>query len=744
MCGIAGIYRFQGSPLNEATQSILEKMGHRLRFRGPDDQKLYLDNKTLGFVFRRLSIVDLEGGAQPFRSADGSVTIMVNGEIYNHKLLRQQEVPDYPFQSDSDCEVVLALYCKYGLDFLHKLNGMFAISIYDKNKNQLILIRDRLGVKPLFYAKTSTQHFIFGSEIKAIAAHPECPRSFDWLASMTRVQDRFDIYKPMPASIFKDIHQLDPGTLLIVDEKGMKEHHWWQAPEPVLDNENRRTVGDAIEEYHAILDDSVRLRLMSDVEVGITLSGGIDSVSIAALASKYQNLKTFTVMCNSTFLNGDVKAAHEAAKHLKLENYQLNFPWKNNEIDYSVTKRIIYDMEMDIDIEHVYKYLLCRKIKQDFPSIKTLLMGQGSDEFNGGYSKLYANSKAEFGNDDRNWNQFMEAIKELKMRNLCNHIDPKLQGVHSVLRDDFLEDILDKKAITPWAYYQAMYLRSVMDYNLWHEDRSSSANKLENRVPFLDYRLVEFLMKIPPQLQADLFWDKQILRQSMTRYLPEHLIKRKKVPFFQGAGQQYSYRLVYELLTANNNEFLNEALFDNPHVSHIFDKESISTLLGKIKECPSYSGATKLMQYASWGLLSLWISQGMPEPSVAFKDTLSWYNIKDWNQQEDKLTKDLLESPLKKEDVVFFTQNTTIAFNNDEKSNLSIFRNGSFNFLVEFNDNPSFVTFLKALDGIKSIGEIANEHNFNPNYILSEIAEAIEYGVLLHKKKPVIKTGFKE
>lgn len=731
MCGIAGIYRFQGAPLREATHSILRSMGQRLRFRGPDDEKIYVDNKILGFVFRRLSIVDLNGGAQPFISMDGSVVVMVNGEIYNHKQLRSQEVPDYPFQSESDCEVILALYCKYGLDFLHLLNGMFAISIYDKNKKQLVLIRDRLGVKPLFYAKTNDQQLIFGSEIKALAAHPHCPRGFDWQASLTRRQSAFDIYSPLPASIFKGIHQLNPGTFVICNADGMKEHRWWEAPKPVCeDGQDKRTLEDAIEEYHSILEDSVRLRLMSDVEVGITLSGGIDSVAIAALASKYQNLRTFTVMCNSTFLNGDVKAAHEAASHLKLENYQLYFPWKNNEIDYATTKRILYDMEMDIDIEHVYKYLLCRKIKQNFPLLKTLLMGQGSDEFNGGYGRVFADSKASFGNDERHWDLFMDAIQEIKMFNLCNHIDPKLQGSRSELREEFLESTLNTPHVTPWAYYQAMYLRSVMDYNLWHEDRSSSANKLENRVPFLDYRLVEFLMKIPSHLQADLFWEKQILRQSMARYVPEHLAQRKKVPFFHGVGQQYSYRLMYNLLTSNNNEFLNEAIFDNPYAYEVFDTKAISALLSKTKECPSYSGADRLMHYASLGLLSLWIHKGMPEPAEINNDNLNWYPLKDWDKQEDQLTATLLESALQNEDVVCFTQNTTIAFNEGEQSNLTVFQNGSFSFLVEFADNPNFVFFLKAVDGVKSIAQIAKEQGYNPNYILSEITEAIEYGVL--------------
>ncbi|HHI5329642.1 TPA: asparagine synthase (glutamine-hydrolyzing) [Legionella pneumophila] len=738
MCGIAGIFQYQGAALDNLTlQSQLKSMGHRLRFRGPDDERYFIDEKHLGFVFRRLSIVDLAGGAQPFVSADGNIVVMVNGEIYNYESLRQSEAPDYPYQSKSDCEVILALYQKYGLSFLSKVNGMFGISIYDKAKGQLILIRDRLGIKPLYYAQTSEKHIIFGSEIKALAAHPECPRGFNWVACMSKDAMADFILNPLPASMFEGISSLDPGTYVVFDEKGTHHVAWWTFPTPKMPeayDDDHRTVQNIMDGYHEILQDSVRVCLMSDVDVGCSLSGGIDSVAITTYASQIKPIDTFTVLCNSTFMNGDVKAAHEAAKHLNCPNHQLYFPWRANEINYQEFKRILYDVEMPINNEHLYKYLLYRKLKQDFPRIKTILMGQGSDEFNGGYCHEYIKAiNKELNYDERNWDHFMDAMRRIKKEQFILQLAPKLVQYNDILSEAFVDNLFNSEAYTPWAFYQARNKRAVADYNLWHEDRMSSANMLENRVPFLDYRLVEFSLNIPPPLYKELFWNKEILRKNMEKYLPIHLAQREKAPFFFGSGLRYSYRMAYQLLTANNNECLNEAIFDNPYVKDVYDLPAIAKKVDMVRTCPSYEGSIDLLSFVCWGLLAKWISGGMPEPETRFADKLSWYTIKDWKKQESELAQQLLESPLGAKDVLDVNEKILILLDVQSKGDVYIIRDEKLEFVIEAWEKPELIQFFKAIDGKQSIDAIAHTHGFTAEKILPDLADAIEYGVLIKR-----------
>ena len=325
MCGFAGVLKREGI-MGQEIEPILRAMGQQIAHRGPDDKQLYCD-EAVGLTFHRLSIVDVQQGRQPLENEDGSLVLVVNGEIYNHQALKSQLKSAHHFGSQSDCEVILHLYEEMGLDFLKHLNGMFALLLWDKRAKILIAARDRLGIKPLYYT-ISKERILFGSEIKALFAYPDCPRVFDWKQALSD-----SLYTPYSiaglTSFFEGIEYLPGGSFLMVDlasDNITVQPYWQLAP---LSEEayaaDQRTEEQIIEGYRELLADAVKMRLMADVEVGLFLSGGIDSVSVAAFAAQELPLQTFSVLSQSTFQNGDARAGHLAAQHFGLPNHQVLF-----------------------------------------------------------------------------------------------------------------------------------------------------------------------------------------------------------------------------------------------------------------------------------------------------------------------------------------------------------------------------------------------------------------------------------
>jgi asparagine synthase (glutamine-hydrolysing) len=536
MCGLAGILKKNGN-LGSEIEPILRTMGNQIAYRGPDDEQIFI-NGSFGGVFRRLSIVDVAGGRQPLFNEDNSLMLMVNGEIYNHRDLKSRLKEPHQFRTQSDCEIILPLYEEKGEDFLNDLNGMFALVLWDKRKQRLILARDRLGIKPLYYTD-SKQRLLFGSEIKALLAHPDCPREFDWVEALSHQHQQMYPDDCLP-SFFKDIHYLPAGSLLIADmpANNITVKRYWRLT-PLSDEEyalDTRTEQEMIAGYGELLADSVKLRLMADVEVGLFLSGGIDSVSVAALASRHQKLHTFSVLSQSTFQNGDARAGHLAAKHLGMPNHQLLYSWHDNPFTPEHWKALLWLCETPLcNAEHLYKYHLHRYAKHLRPALKVILLGQGSDEFNGGYSVDYVKDyRPDLNEEERNWSAFINIFGDFEKDALIGRANANLAQYGGVLTKGFLASCSRQTHYqNPWLYYVNMYLQNLQMYNLWHEDRTAAGNSIENRVPFLDHRLVEYTMKIPPQKYEALFWDKAILRQAMKEQLPPELSQRPKCPLWR-------------------------------------------------------------------------------------------------------------------------------------------------------------------------------------------------------------------
>ena len=319
MCGISGIISFNRN--KEVKPSHLRKMADNLIHRGPDDSGIYLNNsRTVGFGFRRLSIVDLDGGAQPMSDQDGQVSIVFNGEIYNHTEIRMiLRSKGYQFCSSSDTEAIIKGYLEWGNDVVKYLRGMFAFALWDTKTNKLLVARDRLGVKPVYFFNDG-ESFIFASEIKAILSLP----------NISKILNEKSLYhyltfavSPAPDTMFKNIKKLKPGNFIEVSLNGsIKNKKYW---EPIVDSFiNDITEDEAIKKLRSLLRESIKLRMMSDVPVGAFLSGGIDSSLNVALMTEIMDrpVDSFSVAINNDKKSNELKYAKEVAKTFHTNHHE--------------------------------------------------------------------------------------------------------------------------------------------------------------------------------------------------------------------------------------------------------------------------------------------------------------------------------------------------------------------------------------------------------------------------------------
>ena len=526
MCGFAGFLRFgekRGTCCDRA--DWLQTMGRQLARRGPDDEQFWIDN-NLSFVFRRLAIVDVVGGQQPIWNETGTIFVAVNGEIYNHLALRAELRECHSFRTHSDAEVMLHLYEERGPEALQLLNGMFAIAIWDTQRQQLFLARDRLGIKPLYYSHVGDQ-LLFGSELKAIIAHPDCPNQPNW----------HDLKVPMPRSSYvSGVDMLPAGHYLIYDQTTQTAHPvcYWSLEQHFVTQHQADHLSpqDYAAQYGDLLADSVQQRLMSDVPIGAFLSGGLDSSTMTAIAARYApDLSCFTVIEPCTILTGDAAAAQQLSQHLQVPCHPVQFDPQHliQQLNFSLSQFEYFVWMMDapkFSLEWFFKHELHRYAKTICPDLKVMLLGQGADEFAGGYSNPAQKPLVD-------WDAYVTDLKDniLPMffagRNLPESWTPWISEIAQE----------SPPPQTNHLFHGEMLRRTIalQVHNLWHEDRTAASQGIESRVPFLDHRLVELLASIPSHYHAELFWDKAIIRQVAQRWLPESLAQRSKVGFFYAA-----------------------------------------------------------------------------------------------------------------------------------------------------------------------------------------------------------------
>jgi asparagine synthase (glutamine-hydrolysing) len=527
MCGFAGWIDKEhvGGP----NTTLLRVMGDYLAARGPDDESLH-ERPNLHLVFRRLAINDIKGGKQPFISADGRIVAVVNGEIYNHRDLIRQYLSDVTLASRSDCEVVIHLFRKMGPEFLSKLNGIFSIAIWDETEQTLLLARDRLGVKPLYYAM-SNGTLVFASELKALLVHPGVSRTMDWEAFEHVPNSHFPFARPAGRPVatgIKGVAFVEPATYIQWSAGRLRPQvKYWNPSTPDDFPDEINSIQACVERYTDLVTDSVRMQLMSEVPVGLFLSGGLDSSLIAAISSTLTpGLQAFTIVEPSISKTGDTQAAVDLANHLKIP---LKMVCTDQEslratvgLDLNMLEYFIWIMDFPLfEVEFLFKHELHRHARATNPAMKVILLGQGADEFAGGYSRIAA----------ANWEEFTQFENGVLRFSLLSQA-----GIPQVYRryvSSFISQPLADAAAGGYEAWQYLRFGDLSAYNLWHEDRMASANGMEARVPFLDHRLVDFLCSIPRPWRNELFFDKTIERRAALHFLPAEFAYRPKIPLFR-------------------------------------------------------------------------------------------------------------------------------------------------------------------------------------------------------------------
>ncbi|MCP3417939.1 asparagine synthase (glutamine-hydrolyzing) [Bradyrhizobium brasilense] len=742
MCGIAGIVNLNGAPFSEESEApLLHRLTRRIAHRGPDDEQIHVW-ANVGLGFRRLSIVDPSGGRQPLFNADRSVALICNGEIYNHHDLRSRFAGHHRFETESDCEIIAHLYEEMGMDMLDHLNGIFAFALLDQTTRKLYLCRDRLGVKPLFY-HCDADILVFGSEVKAVLAHPAVAKRFDWAAALT-FRDRMHYpHQSQPlTSFFHGIHHLPAGHFLEINltTGAIREQVYWDAAtvaagkgEPASSRE------DYIRRYRDLLADSVRLQLIADVECGVFLSGGIDSVAVAHFASAHRALHSFTVLSQSTLTNGDAPFARAASKSFGLPNHMMLYDWRDAGIAPSLWRTILWAVEMPMaGAEQFYKYLLHASARERVPGLKVMLLGSGSDEFNGGYSKSVFNSV-----EHPSWRTFERVLGNhersalLQRSGAWNCYAQARVGETCLIRDDFLAELAQvPRCRTAWHGYRDMYRRLLQMYQLWHEDRTSSAHGIEARVPFLDHRIVELTYSVPAELHHDLFWDKTILREAMSGSLADHFTQRPKTPFFFGEDIRYTRRLMYNLLCANGNALVEEAIEEASHVAGVIDRDALWEMVRRLPEDPEYANLDLVLDLVNMGLLA---ALAKAEPAMAKTETLPVKEVAvdDWASLEQQFGVSLIRrsptldrgSVLRFADGVRVVRSVTGDRRLIDAEEFYILRHNQLEFAIEPDLEP-WIGFLREVDGARSVDQVLKAAGVDAQDIWKHLEEAVEYDIL--------------
>jgi len=555
MCGIAGF-------VGKGTKDTIEQMTTTLLHRGPDDQGFFVQ-KNVGFGHTRLSIIDVNPtGHQPMFTSDKKMAIIFNGEIYNFPELKRelQQKKIYNFHGTSDTEVILALYQAYGEKVFEMLNGMFAIALFDFRRGTLLLARDRLGKKPLYYAVIDGT-MLFASELKALKKHPLFNAELD-LSSLNKYL-QYE-YVPTPHTIFKNVYKLEPATYLTWHKGELKKNEIWR----MKFDDIPTTLPDAISKLDSGLSESVRMRLISDVPLGIFLSGGLDSSTIAYYAQKNssQRIKTFSIGFQEKSFD-ESSYARQIAKLLNTEHYEQTISAKDS-LD-SIPE--IFDMldEPLADASIIPTYLLSKFARQH---VTVALGGDGGDELLAGYPTFQAqrfvrlyraipkiirkNIIEKIINSlpvkDTNFSfdfiakKFIDGIDEKDIYMHQRWLGSFNQDERSrLLSKDILHSLKDQNTYDDVESYSGeiatgsdsnkllyTYLRTyLMDDILVKSDRASMYNSLEVRAPFLDYKVVDFVNNLPYEYKLKGFTSKYILKKLMDNKLPREIVYRRKKGF---------------------------------------------------------------------------------------------------------------------------------------------------------------------------------------------------------------------
>ncbi len=611
MCGIAGIVRAGGRPVSP---DELRAMCAAIVHRGPDDEGFYVDADA-GLGMRRLSIIDLETGRQPVRNEDGSVWVVLNGEIYNYRELRRDlENRGHAFYTGTDTETIVHLYEEYGTDCVDKLRGMFAFALWDARRKTLFLARDRLGIKPLYYVEVDGR-FAFASELKALLRLPEVERRLNWRAVNHLMAS---LSTPGSESIVAGVRKLEPGhTLTLSPGGGPRRRRYWDVR---FEPEHGRSEKYFTERLRELLDESVRLHLVSDVPLGAFLSGGIDSSSVVAAMARLNGrpVKTFSV--------GFHEQDHDETRYARCVARRFGTDHRELILEPDITG-LVEDLAWHLDEPFgdpsaIPTYMVSKLAAEE---VTVVLSGDGGDELFAGYDKYVVESK------ERRYQRVAAPLRILLRyvaaampegatgRNFLRHFslaggeryldaltffrpDEQRKLFQPWIMEQIRHDDVWRTAVAVLAKAKGHWLSAIQYFDLQgylpldiltKVDRMSMAHSIETRVPLLDHKLVEFAAGIPPELKLRHGTTKYIFKQAMRGILPDEVIDRPKQGFAVPLGRWFRGQL---------GDFLRDHLLsERCRRRGIFDTAYVERLI-------ALHGAGRPLDLQLWTLLSfeLW------------------------------------------------------------------------------------------------------------------------------------------
>jgi len=601
MCGIAGWANLDSNNQAQNTdEAVLHSMCERMKHRGPDSEGLWLEN-GVALGMRRLSIIDLHTGEQPVYNEDKSIVVVMNGELYNFREVRNDlEKRGHKFETNTDTEILPHLYEEYGDSMLEHINGMFAFALWDKHKKKLLIARDRFGEKPLYYGVFDNK-LIFASEPKVLLEHPSVKVEIN--PDALRQFLSFD-YVPAPASIYKNIYKLPSAHLLTLEKGEVKTRRYWN--QTFHKNDNTPTIEKAAEELRELLADAVRMRLVSDVPLGILLSGGVDSSTVAAFATQFstEKVKTFSIGFEEDSFD-ESKFARQVAAHLGTEHYE-------DKLSVEKAADLISEIgtwldEPMSDGSLLPTFLLARFVRK---YVTVALGGDGGDEIFAGYPMYFGHKMA------RVYDSIPKILRSGLIEPFVNNLpvsnknlsfDYKAKRFVAASKYDAVtrhhswfgsfsidaqNDLLTKDVLATTSndiYKGAKDLLKICDAEteiermqfldmnfymaediLTKVDRASMAVSLEVRAPFLDPRVAQFAASLPLEYKLRGNKGKYILKKAVEPLLPKNILHRPKKGFGIPIAEWLKGRLnplMHDLLASNRLK--NQGLFDEKFVQKL-------------------------------------------------------------------------------------------------------------------------------------------------------------------------------
>jgi asparagine synthase (glutamine-hydrolysing) len=614
MCGICGKLNFE--PEARVESALIRAMLNTIRHRGPDDEGVYLA-RQVGLGHRRLSIIDLNSGHQPISNENGSIWIVFNGEIYNYRELRSFLLSKgHVFKTQTDTEVIVHLYEEIGPQCVEKLRGMFAFAIWDENKKSLFLARDRVGIKPLYYCLTK-KSLLFGSEIKAILADPTVDREI-----APDIIDRFltFLYVPGEETLLKGISKLAPGHYLVLKDGRAEIRQYWdlQFQKP----ERTPSIKDAERQLLSLLAEAVEQHMIADVPVGVLLSGGVDSTAVLSFAAEKtdKEISSYTVGFSDPTVADERPYARLAAETFGSRHYEMTISAK----DFAdFMPRYVWHMEEPVCEPPAIALYYVSKLASEH--VKVLLSGEGGDEAFAGYSN-YRNIawlerlKSVFPplNSTTAWglstaNSWLHSPRIAKYAPLMNVQFPNYyysrtsnpfrysgNGLGELYTSSFAGSIQKEHTIEPLRrLFANVKGQGVLDQMLYIDtktwlpddllikaDKMTMANSVELRVPLLDHKVLEFAASLPSQYKVKGFTTKRILKDTLSKRVPQRILDRKKVGFpvpyeswLRNECKDVTWSVLTDRKTAQRGYFENNAikrLIERNNNDGIYSKEVFS------------------------------------------------------------------------------------------------------------------------------------------------------------------------